>query len=121
MTNLTFCHILYVSSYREVRFRNFSIGKPTGIYEHSTNYARPGADQGEGAYFCPETESIYPLLSRNKVESRHEKKENVKCLMEFCANTDREHVDMETKLLQELYMENTNDSAGEPFSIDFLY
>ena len=42
-------------------------------------------------------------------------------LAEFCENTDREHVDMGTKLLQELDKENTNDNADVPFLIDFLY
>ena len=42
-------------------------------------------------------------------------------LAEFCENTYREHVDMGTKLLQELKKENTNGSADVPFLIDFLY
>ena len=42
-------------------------------------------------------------------------------LGEFSENTDREHVDMGTKLLQEPDKENTNDSADVPFLIDFLY
>ena len=41
--------------------------------------------------------------------------------MGFCENTYREHVDMGSKLLQELKKENTNDSADVPFLIDFLY
>ena len=41
--------------------------------------------------------------------------------MGFCENTYREHVDMGSKLLQELKKENTNDSADAPFLIDFLY
>ena len=44
------------------------------------NYAQIGrrsVQWGTFLDFCPETEATYPLLSHNKVESRHKKKENV--------------------------------------------
>ena len=51
-----------------------------GIWQYATNYAQTGRRSvrwGIFLDFCPETESIYPLLSRKKGESRHKKKGNV--------------------------------------------